>query len=303
MVAIVSPPEKPAGRGREIVESPIHKLGRSAGIPVIATENANDPAVIQQLRDLGPDVLVVASFGQLLKDELLNLAPHGALNVHASLLPRHRGASPISKAILDGDAVTGVAIQRMVRKLDAGPVAASEVLTIDASDTTGTLTVKLATSGASLLMQVLDSLEAGSAVFAPQDESQATYAKKLKKEDGAIDWYRPAGELERFIRAMDPWPGAFTTLHAATAAGPPPTVGVRVRILAAKAKDSVDEIKPPGNILSLPTTPDGRQPDTLRVATARGALTILRLQPDGGRALDPADFLRGRRLLAGSRFA
>lgn len=298
VVGLLTPPDKPKGRGQQVEISPLAKLAAEQGVGVLYTSNANDPETISKIRAASPDVLVVASFGQLLKDELLNLAPQGALNVHASLLPHLRGASPIACAIQQGDRETGVAIQRMVRKLDAGPVAAMATLTIGEHDTTGDLTERLSVLGAETLLKTLDAIEHNTVHFEPQDESRATHARKLKKEDGVISWARPAVEIDRLVRSMTPWPGAQTTL---TAAGTTAGNGVRLRILEVRLKVGVATAEIPGSILALPSDPQGRQPDTLDVATSSGVLTILRLQPEGGKALAAPEFLRGRRLTAGAK--
>lgn len=301
VAGLVTPHEKPKGRGLKIEVSPLVELSQNANIPVLYTSNANEPNFIQQIRELRPDILVVASFGQLLKEELLTLAPLGALNVHASLLPKYRGASPVAKAILEGDLETGVAIQKMVRKLDAGPVGASLKITIGEKETAGELTERLAAAGAEFLVKFLSELEAGRAVFVPQDESKVTVCKKLTKEDGEIDWRMEAKEMERFVRAMTPWPGAHTSLFAAASdpAAPRPA-GVRVRILETAIKENSPTSMAPGRILNLPQDPRGKAPVSLDVATHQGILTILRIQPEGGKALSAAEFLRGKRLVDGS---
>ncbi|MFN0206253.1 MAG: methionyl-tRNA formyltransferase [Planctomycetota bacterium] len=301
VAALVTPHEKPKGRGLKVEASPLVDLSLNADVPVLYTSNANDPNFIQQIRELRPDVLVVASFGQLLKEELLTLAPNGALNVHASLLPKYRGASPVARAILEGDAETGVAIQRMVKKLDAGAVGATLKITIREKETAGELTQRLAEAGATLLVNFLTELEAGRAVFVPQDETKATICKKLTKEDGEIDWRRGAKTIERFVRAMSPWPGAHSTIIAASAGSAPPPAGVRVRILETEVKDNSSPPTEAGRILGLPQDPRGKAPQALDVTTSQGILTILRIQPEGGKALSAAEFLRGKRLVDGSR--
>ncbi|MBI3819274.1 MAG: methionyl-tRNA formyltransferase [Planctomycetes bacterium] len=298
IVGLLTPPEKPKGRGLKVEVSPLAAMATKKGVEVYHTSNVNDPEVLDRIRKSGADALVVASFGQLLKDELLNSTPRGALNVHASLLPRFRGASPVAFAILEGDAETGVSIQRMVRKLDAGPVAASAKTTISNRETAGELTDRLANIGGALLIQVLDQMEKGTARFEPQDESKVTIAKKLKKEDGRIDWNQPSIQIARRIRAMTPWPGAQTMLIASESAG---DEGISLRILDAEVKEIVGGHAKPGTISALPSDPHGKQPDFLDVATLNGVLTIHRLQPEGGRALNAAEFLRGRRWIAGAK--
>ncbi len=308
VVGLLTPPDRPRGRGQRVERSPLVELAETRGVPVRATRDANDDGTAPWLLATGADVLLVASFGQLLGTRLLELLPQGALNVHASLLPRHRGASPVAAAIAAGDAETGISIQRMVKRLDAGPVCDEERIPIEPSETAGELTARLAERAARRLPEVLDRLDAGLARFEPQDESLATYAPRLTKESGRLDWTRSAEELARFVRAMTPWPGAWTLLSSGGGredpAGRPPA---RVRILEATAiaKEGGAPGAPAGTI-AAPHHPSAGGSEastgTLSVATGAGWLAVHRIQPEGSRPMGAAEFLRGRRLSTASQF-
>ena len=189
---------------------------REHGIPVLQPASVRTPEIAAQLAALAPDAMVVASYGRILPPPLLTVAPHGCLNVHPSLLPRHRGPSPVAEAILQGDAVTGVSIMLLDEGTDTGPVVAQEEHAIADDDTAGSLTSRLFERGGALLASILPAWADGRIDAAPQDESLATYSRKLEKADGALDFTRSAMDLHNQVRAMDPWPGAFTTWHGAT---------------------------------------------------------------------------------------
>ncbi|MEZ6017148.1 MAG: methionyl-tRNA formyltransferase [Planctomycetota bacterium] len=292
VLALVTPPDRPRGRGRVVVESPLVTLAKAAGLPVLQPETTKDPEFVATLAAFGADVLVVASYGELLRRDLLGLCPHGALNVHGSLLPRWRGASPIQRAVQHGDAETGVSIQRMVMALDAGDVLLERRTPIGPDETSGALFERLAPIGGEALVAALDQLAAGTATFTPQDPAHVTLAPKLVKADGALDWARPAEELARLVRAMQPWPGARTTLPD----------GRELELLRARA-------------VALPAQPEGApQPQagalladaagraSTAVAAGAGALELIEVKPAGKGAMDAASFLRGARLAPGARF-
>lgn len=281
-LALVTAPDRPKGRGREVEPSELVLAARDEGVRVLQPEDPHAPECLDELRALEPEVLVVASYGVIMKPALLDLAPHGALNVHGSLLPRHRGASPIQAAIAEGDEVTGVTIQRMVRALDEGDVIVTRERPIGPKDTAGDLYEALAELGGEALVEALDSIERGAATFTPQDPERATYARKLKKAQGAIDWTRPAVELERHVRAMTPWPGA-------TFVDPK---GRKVTVLEASV---VDGTGAPGTVLE--------NGERFVVATGEGALALDRLQRAGKRPMGGAEFLRGARLATGDLLA
>src|SRR5579883_1685780 len=206
IVGVVTRPDKTAGRGRQMVYSPVKEYALQQGLAVYQPGSLRKPEAQALLTSLHPDVISVAAFGQILPPEVLRLPPHGCLNVHASLLPRHRGASPISAAILAGDEETGVTIMQMDPGLDTGPMLRARALPIERSDTTGTLTEKLSQVGAELLIEVLPAWIAGTLQATPQDDAAATYAPMLEKEAGRIDWRKPAEQLWREVRAYNPWP-------------------------------------------------------------------------------------------------
>lgn len=275
---VVTRPDRPRGRGRRVERSPLAEAADARGIPVLQPESTRDEAVQAELRALDPEVLVVASYGEILREPMLQLAPHGALNVHASLLPRHRGASPIQAAILAGDATTGVSVQRMVLALDEGDVLHELETPIGPDETSGELFDRLATLGGRAIVEALDLLESGDAVFTPQDPARATYARKLEKSAGVVDWTRSAVEVDRRRRAMHPWPGAVTTAPN----------GARLTITAARvATDAPPTSVAPGTLLEV--TP------RCLVACGDGALELLEVKPAGKRAMPVADWLRGAR--------
>lgn len=209
VIGVITQPDRPAGRGREMKPPPVKLLAESLGLPVIQPIRLRAPEAMEQLRAWAPDLIIVAAFGQILRQEVLDLPPHGCLNVHASLLPRWRGAAPINAAILNGDEQTGVTIMRMDAGVDTGPILSQKAIPIEPEDTAATLGEKLAQLGADLLIETLPPYLAGKLQPQPQDEALATYAPMLKKEDSWLDFRRPAAVLARQVRAYHPWPGTF----------------------------------------------------------------------------------------------
>ncbi|MDP6955444.1 MAG: methionyl-tRNA formyltransferase [Planctomycetota bacterium] len=312
LVAVVTPPDRPRGRGRQRGTSPLAEMARDADLPLLRPERNDvgpclaDFAANAAGADLAasanraPEVLVVASYGVILGQDVLDLAPHGALNVHASLLPRHRGASPIQHAILAGDQQTGVSVQRMVLALDRGDVLLSRELAIDPTENAGQLLERLAPLGGAAAVEALDLLDAkgakgvgnvtdaGSATFTPQDEAAATWAPLLKKADGLLDFTAPAVRLVRQVRAMTPWPGAHLPLPSGASLG---VVTARVSAELPMTKAATAEAAP-GTLLA---DGDGR----FLVATGDGVLELTTVKPAGKAAMDGAAFLRGARLKPG----
>jgi methionyl-tRNA formyltransferase len=286
-LALVSRPDKPRGRGREVEPSELVTAARALSIEVLQPADAHDPEHLARLRALEPDALVVASYGVILKNELLDLAPKGAFNVHASLLPRWRGASPIQAAIRAGDAVTGVTVQRIVPKLDEGDILLAREHAIDPRETSGTLLAALAELGGETLVEALDLLESGRAELVPQDGSRATYASKLRKEHGAVPWSLPASEIERHVRAMQPWPGA----RASTPQGREVTL-LEARVVESSAGPGSPG---PGTVLEAG--------ERFVVACGANALEIVSLVPAGKSPMSGAEFLRGARITAGERLS
>lgn len=209
---VVTQPAREKGRGRKVEPTDVALAAQAKGIAYLETANANEPEVVDKIRAEKPDLLLVVAFGQLLKEELLTLPTRYCLNVHASLLPHYRGAAPIQRAIWNGDQITGVSVQKMVKKLDAGDVLIAREIPIDPADTSETLFKKLADLGGSTLREGLALIEAGKETFTPQDETKVTYAKKLTKEEAVIDWNQTATVIEHRVRALIPWPTAETAV-------------------------------------------------------------------------------------------
>ena len=280
-LALITPPDRPRGRGRVIEPSALVEAARELDVPVLQPANPHAPEFLAELRALAPEVLVVASYGVIMKRELLDLPSLCCLNVHASLLPRHRGASPIQAAIAAGDERTGVSVQRIVPALDEGDVLLARELVIGPEVNSGELLGALAELGAEAAVEALDRLADGSAEFTPQDPEHATYARKLEKHQGRIDWSRPAVELARHVRAMTPWPGARF----------PWRKGQQVAVLEARAVD--DLAGEPGTLLEAAPR--------MVVATGAAGLELVSVAPPGKRPMSGPEFLRGARLEPGQR--
>ncbi|MFN8532546.1 MAG: methionyl-tRNA formyltransferase [Dehalococcoidia bacterium] len=280
-IAVYTQPDRPAGRGRQLVSSPVKRAALALGIPIYQPASLRPIDAVEQLASLMPDLIIVAAFGQILRPNVISIPVHGILNVHASLLPRWRGAAPIPAAILAGDQETGVTIMQIDPGLDTGPMLSKAALPIAPDDTTGTLTAKLADLGASLLVRTVPRWTSGEIVPEPQDQTQATLAERIKPNDATIDWSQSADTIARRVRAYQPWPGAQSQLF-----------GKRLIILEADAGPSL--AGRPGE-LQL----EGRS--GLTVVTGDGSLRLRRLQLEGGKALDVAAFRAGRRDLAGVR--
>lgn len=276
-VAVYSQPDRPAGRGRKLAPPPVKKAALAHGLPVVQPASLRDPAELERLSSLKPDLIVVAAFGQLLPRPVLDLPSFGCLNLHPSLLPRHRGASPIPAAILAGDEETGVSLMLLDEGLDAGPVLAQRRIPIEPEDTSETLEAKLAKLGAELLVEVLPRWLAREITPQPQDETKATYAPPLSRQDGELDWKRSAIELWRRVRAFYPWPGCYTWLG-----------GRRLKVLQARPLPGGEGLKP-GTVLAL----HGDIP--VGVATGEGILGLRRVQLEGKKPLSAEEFLRGRK--------
>jgi len=279
IVAVVCQPDKPRGRGRKLMPCPSKKWAAEHNIAVIQPERCKDCEFVDQIRRLAPDLIVVASFGQILPDELLAIPRLGAVNIHSSLLPKYRGASPVAYAILNGEEETGVTSMLIVRKLDAGPILLQRALPIESEDTAGTLQDQLARLGAELLIETIEKLKAGKIQPRPQDESQAVYAPALKKEQGRIDWSEPAEIIWRKVRAFNPWPGAY--------------VGRGDRLLKIWKAAPAQGKGEPGTILEA-------HQKWIELACGKGSLRILELQPPGKKKMTPEAFLAGHHL--GSEF-
>ncbi|MEZ4767365.1 MAG: methionyl-tRNA formyltransferase [Caldilineales bacterium] len=282
VAAVVTQPDRPSGRGRKLEMSPVKQAALAHGIPVMQPRSLRDPEAVAALAELAPDVIVVAAFGQILRSEVLDLPPHGCINVHASLLPRWRGAAPVQAAILAGDHVTGSTIMRMDAGMDTGPILAQAALLIDPVDTGESLTRRLAEQGAGLLAETLPRWLAGEITPQAQDPALATLCRPLRKEQGVIDWTQPAIQIERAVRAFNPWPAATTTWN-----------GTGLKVLEATAEPDVATDRPPGSIVA--------DNDRVLVSTGDGLLRLERVQLAGRSAMAVSDFLRGQPGFVGAR--
>ena len=287
---VVTKPDKPRGRSGRPMPPEVKRAALSHGLPVLQPEDVNAPDFLAKFCEAAPDVIVTAAFGQKLGNELLAIPRMGGVNVHPSLLPKYRGAAPINWAIIRGEAETGVTIFRMAQRLDAGEIISQVATPIHPDETAGELTGRLAALGAEALVKTLADMAAGRASCRPQAPQGATRAPMLKKEDGAMDWTRPADELRNFVRGMTPWPGAFT-FHAGGAAPQP----MRVTVLSTAAATDPVPGAAPGVVL-------GVDKSGIAVATGRGILRILRLKPAGGRELSAEEYVRGHLTRPGDRF-
>jgi len=278
---VLTRPDRPAGRGLGAAASAVKQAAARRGLPVLQPATLKTSDVQAELRKVAPDALVVAAYGLLLPQAVLDVPRLGAINIHASLLPRWRGAAPIQRALLAGDRETGISIMRMAAGLDTGPVLLREAVAIGPDDTAGTLHDRLAALGARLIVAALDALSRGALAATPQPADGATYAAKLAKREARLDWTRPAAELERQVRAFNPSPGASARVR-----------GTEVKIWRAALAGGAGD---PGAVIAL-------VPAGIVVACGRGALRLDELQRAGGKRLPARDFLRGFALAAGERF-
>ncbi len=285
LVAVVTQPDKPQGRDLVIQPSPIKRLALERGLPVLQPGKARDPEFVAALKAMEPDLIVVAAYGQILPQEILNLPKFGCINVHASLLPKYRGAAPIQWAILNGEAETGVTIMKIDAGLDTGDIIAQELTPIHETDDAQTLHDRLAQMGAELLARVIPDYVAGVLRPRPQPQTGASYAPKIKKEDGKIDWTRPARAIWNQVRAFIPWPGAFT--YFSTPAGPTLLKIWRAEVVPGGTGT-------PGEILRADNS-------GIEVACGKDALRILELQPQARRKMSAQEFIAGHKLCPGER--
>jgi methionyl-tRNA formyltransferase len=282
VLAVYTQPDKPAGRGRPVVFPPVKKLALERQIPVIQPETFKSSEVMERLASFQPELIVVAAFGCILPQEVLSLPKFACLNVHPSLLPRHRGPSPVANTILCGDELTGVTIMVMDAGLDTGPILAQKKVGISFMDTTGSLSSKLADTGAALLLETLPKWLGGELKPQAQDESQATYSKLITSKDGEIDWHLSALELWRMVRAYNPWPSCYTWCQ-----------GKRLKIHKAIPLGDVRE-REIGEVIALAEQPG------VGVVTKQGILGLCQVQLEGKREMSAGDFVRGKRDFIGS---
>lgn len=283
VVAAYTQPPRKAGRGMAEQPTPVHEAAQALGIEVRHPPTLRDADTVAALAALEPDVAVVAAYGLILPEAVLSVPVHGCYNVHASLLPRWRGAAPIARAVMAGDAATGVAIMKMEKGLDTGPVAMMESVPIGPADTAGELTERLSRLGADLMVRALGGLQRGALDLTPQPDEGITYAKKIDKAEAAIDWTKSADAVRNHIHGLNPMPGAHGTLAIAEAPE-------RVKVLRAEAVPGEGE---PGTVLD----------DALTVACGEGAVRLLEVQRAGKGPMAAEAFLRGARIGAGARFA
>jgi methionyl-tRNA formyltransferase len=285
VVAVVTQPDKPRGRGQKVSDSPVKRLAGERGLAVLQPERlARDP-LESEVRALQPDLGVVAAYGKILPEWLLALPAHGMINVHASLLPKYRGAAPVHRAVIDGAGETGVTIMRVVKALDAGPMLAKASRPIAINETSDAVERDLSARGASLLLQVVDGLSSGSVTEIPQNDNEATYAPRLTKEEGLLDLALPAAAVHNRVRGLQPWPMAYTFLN-----------GKRLVVHQSRLSERGAVSAEPGVCLEAGA-------DGITIACGdRRAIVILQLQPEGRRVMSARDYLAGHGLLAGCRF-
>jgi len=284
VVAVVTQPDRPRGRGQRTSDAPVKACATAAGVPVLQPDRLTDPAFVAAFDALGVDLGVVAAYGRILPEALIRSPRLGMINVHASLLPRYRGAAPVHRAIIAGDRETGVTIMRVVKALDAGPMLAKVRRPIGPDETSREAESDLARLGARLLVTVVDRLSEGPADETAQDDGAATYAKRLTKEEGAIDWTLSAREIHDLIRGLHPWPHAFTFLD-----------GHRFILLQSSPRPDHPGRAAPGTLLEAGG-------DSFVVATGTAALAVTQVQAEGKRPMAAREFLAGHHLTPGRRF-
>lgn len=284
VVAVYTQPDRRAGRGQQIVPSPVKELALSQGLEVVQPHSLKAVDAVKQLTRFAPELIVVAAFGQILPPEILALPQFGCLNVHPSLLPRYRGPSPVTTAILQGDEVTGVTIMLLDAGMDSGPILTQREVSISAEDTAGSLTEKLARVGAQLLMETLPLWIGGQIDARAQEESEASYTRAITKSDGEVDWRLPTVELWRRVRAFDPWPGCYTWWR-----------GKRLKLVRVVPLAGEKPVEP-GRVVALASS----APTTVGVGTGDGILGLVRVQLEGKREISVEEFVRGQRNFVGS---
>jgi methionyl-tRNA formyltransferase len=279
VAAVITQPDRPRGRGQVLSPPPVKQLAQEWNLPVLQPQRLKTPEFLEQLTSLKPELLIVVAYGRILTPEILAVPSKGSLNVHASLLPRYRGAAPINWALINGDRETGVTIQWMHRELDAGPIFLQERVPIAETQNYGTLYTQLAERGAHLLVLALDLLRRGDAIKHPQPLAGITYAPPLTREMRRLNWRLPAAAVSGWIRGLDPAPGAYALWQAKV-----------LKLFGARTKKADDVLAAPGTVLGL--TPQG-----MEIACGQGSITVQELQLSGHKRLPAAEFLRGHPLL------
>ena len=290
VVAVYTQPDKPAGRGRSLVSPPVKRAALAWNLSVEQPPSLKKVEVVERLAGWQPDVIVVAAFGQILPQAVLDIPRYGCINIHPSLLPRWRGASPVAAAILAGDTSTGVSIMQLDKGMDTGPVLDRVQIPIEPQDTTGSLTAKLSLIATGLLQEVLVSCSRGELKPQPQDEAKATYCGQISKEDGEIDWHLPAVDIWRRVRAFQPWPECYTRWQ-----------GKRLEITEAVSVSVPEDMTlDAGRVVAL-TPAAGELSAAFGLQTGDGILGVVKVQLEGKRAMSAAEFLRGQRQFIGTR--
>ncbi|MGH7859238.1 MAG: methionyl-tRNA formyltransferase, partial [Candidatus Binatia bacterium] len=274
VVGAVTQPDRPSGRGQSMQLSPVKRYALQRRLLVEQPERLRDPAFLERLRALSPELLVVAAYGKILPKAVLDLPLRGAINVHGSLLPKYRGAAPIQRALLAGEATTGITIMQMNERMDAGDILLQREVPIRPDDTGESLQARMAETGASALIEALYLLERGELLAVPQEDREATLAPMIRKEEGEIDWKRNAEEIERAVRAFFPWPSAYTRLR-----------GKLLKILRGAVAPHADAL--PGTVVETAG-------EAIRIATGAGSLACLELQLEGKRAMSARELVSGR---------
>ncbi len=286
VVAVATQPDKPKGRGKHLAPPPVKELSLRYNIPLLQPERIKDEVFINTIKKFSPDVIVVVAYGKILPETILNIPPKGCINVHASLLPKYRGAAPINMAIMNGEKETGVTTMLMDEGMDTGDMLLAERVEIKDDDTAASLHDRLKEVGAGLLLKTINGIESGTIKRIPQDDSQASYAPMLKKEDGRIDWTIGAEGIRNLIRGLNPWPGAYTRWE-----------GMQIKIFKTeRVKGQGSRVKEePGTIINV-------SPDGICVAAGRDALLITELQPENRNRMSVSEFIKGYRIVKGQIF-
>lgn len=284
--AVVTQPDRPRGRKRSLTPPPVKEEALRHGLDVYQPETMRDDEKIRQLTSLKPDLIVTAAYGQILPGALLNAPAYGAINVHASLLPKYRGGAPIHQAIIDGEEKTGITIMYMVKELDAGDMLAQKEVEITTTDNVGTLHDKLSMIGRDLLLETIPNIQSGQITPVPQNDKEATFAPNIRRDQEEIEWSRPASEIYNHIRGLNPWPVAYTTYH-----------GKNIKIWKASVLSNHDSNATPGQIIEITS-------QQLIVAAGEGsAIAVEELQPAGKKKMVTADYLNGKHeFQVGERF-
>lgn len=284
VAAVVTQPDKPKGRGKALMPTPVKEEALKHGIPVYQPEKVRESGFVEKLRELNPDLIVVAAFGQLIPESVLNMPKFGCINIHASLLPKYRGAAPIQYAVIDGEKESGVTIMKMGKGLDTGDMIARTAVPLAKDETGGSLFEKLSSAGARLLVKTLPDIFAGTAVYEKQpEESPTPYAAMITKKMGLIDFSKSAEELERLVRGLNPWPSAYTFLN-----------GKNLKIWKAGADMTQAEKNIPGTVVRA-------DEEGICVACGTGRLILKEVQLEGKKRMDSASFLRGCKVEPGTR--